>query len=236
MENEEFKEIIDTKYPLLTLFKEKAPGTFKHCQQVYNMCDAIIDKLKCDDPDSLLIAAMYHDIGKMNNPEYFSENQSEKNIHDDLDPLISYNVITRHVGDSVLYLLQIPNLPRKVLDIVSQHHGDTVLRHFYTKSRSKTDTAFRYKCVKPQSLESSVLMICDCVEATSRSYSLNGKLNGSDDRKNVVDMCVNRLMNDDQLDNMRVGDLKIVKSVLYKEIDNIYHKREMYDDEDENES
>jgi membrane-associated HD superfamily phosphohydrolase len=76
-------------------------------------------------------------------------------------------------------------------------------------------------------------MICDSIEATARSLASNGKLEKSDDKKSVINNTINRLMDDDQLDDVKVGDLKKIRRVLYKELENKYHKRELYGDEDE---
>ena len=225
------RSFLDPKFPYLEEFRKMAPGTHKHCVNTASFCESIALDLKIDEV-VLKVAAMYHDIGKINNPDIFSENQNgKKSIHDDLDPLISYELITRHVGDSILYLLQIENMPRGVLDIISQHHGNTVLKFFYKKSDTKIDDLFRYKCSPPQSVEAAILMICDSVEATARALANNGSLDTTSDRKKVVDATIQRLMDDDQLDNMKVGELKIVKRVLCRELENTYHKREIYGDE-----
>jgi cyclic-di-AMP phosphodiesterase PgpH len=225
------KSIINNDYPLVSKFRELAPGTYKHSQNVMGFCESISSELSLD-IDLMRASALYHDIGKMNNPEAFGENQNgEGNMHDELDPMVSYNIITRHVGDSVLILLQIPEIPIKLLEIVSQHHGNTVLRYFYKKSNSKLDDSYRYKCIPPQSIEAAVLMICDGVEATSKGLYNSGEMVSSDDRRNVVDVTIKRLVEDDQLDEMRVGELKVIKKVLYKELDSLYHKREVYGDE-----
>jgi putative nucleotidyltransferase with HDIG domain len=224
------KNIISGDYPILDRFKDAAPGTYKHSLNVMEFCESVANELNLD-TDLLRVSAMYHDIGKMNNPEVFGENQNGTNMHDGLEPMISYNLITRHVGDSILILLQIPEVPREVLEIVSQHHGNTVLRYFFDKSESKIDDVFRYKCKSPQTTEAAVLMICDSVEATAKSLYNNGKMQESDDRRDVVDSTVRRLVEDSQLDEMKVGDLKVIKRVLYKELDSLYHKREAYGDD-----
>lgn len=215
---------------IIDKFKESAPGTYKHSLNVMEFCESITSELNLD-AESLKIAAMYHDIGKMNNPDAFGENQNDFNMHDELDPMVSYNIITRHVGDSIIILLQMPEISREVMEIVSQHHGNTVLQYFYKKSGSKIDDIYRYKSRPPQTTEAAVLMICDAVESTSKSLYNSGSMQESEDRRGVVDSTIKRLVEDSQLDEMRVGDLKVVKRVLYKELDSLYHKRELYGDE-----
>ena len=231
----ETKDLIDIKTPLLEKFREIAPGTFRHSQNVSLLCESIAVELDLN-VDLMRAAGLYHDIGKMNAPEMFSENQTgEDNVHDKLDPLISYQIITRHVGDSVVKILQLPDFPDKIklMDMISQHHGNTILRFFYKKSKSKVDDTYRYKTPSPASIEAAVLMICDSVEATARSLDSNDKLDESKDRRAVVNTTVDRLTQDYQLDDIKVGDLRTIKNMLYKEMENIYHKREAYGDETE---
>jgi cyclic-di-AMP phosphodiesterase PgpH len=234
----ETKDLLDIKLPLLEKFREIAPGTFRHSQNVSLLCESIAVELDLE-VDLLKVAGLYHDIGKMNAPDMFSENQTgEENIHDKLDPSISYQIITRHVGDSVVKVLQLPEFSDKIrlMDIISQHHGNTILRFFYKKSKSKVDDTYRYKTPPPESIEAAVLMICDGVEATARSLDSSDKLTESKDRRAVVNTTVDRLMQDYQLDDIKVGDLRRIKNVLYKEMENIYHKREAYGDEKKDKS
>jgi len=230
----ELKEILDSKFSLLDKFRELAPGTFRHSQNVASLCESIALDLNLD-VDLMKAAGTYHDIGKMLCPDHYSENQNEENLHDKLDPHISYHLITRHVGDTVLTLLQFPEFEEKIrlMEIVSQHHGSTILRFFYKKSKNKVEDSYRYKSMPPQSIEAAVLMICDSVEATARALDSTGELEETKDRRAVVNTTVDRLMQDYQLDDIKIGDLRKIKSVLYKELENMYHKREPYGDEKE---
>ena len=227
-----YKEIIDPDYKLLVEFKEKAPGTYRHCNNILTFCESIAKELELN-VDLMRAAALYHDIGKMNSPKVFSENQNGSgNIHESLDPKTSYHLITRHVGDGILILLQIPDMTTELLNIISQHHGNTVLKYFYDKDDTAEDK-YRYKCSAPTTLESSVLMIVDSVEATARSLYNNGKMGDTEDKKKVIEKTIDRLINDNQLDELKVGDLKKIKSVLHKELQTMYHKREDYDKEED---
>lgn len=228
----DLKPFLDASHPLLETFRKVAPGTFAHSDNVADLCEAVAIELKLD-TDIMSTIGKYHDIGKMNCPEAFSENQNGKNIHNDLDPLISYQIITRHIGDTAVILLNEPMFPRELIEMITQHHGDTVLAFFYKKSGGDVNDLYRYKCRKPQTIESAVLMICDSIEATARSLASNGKLESSEEKKSVINNTINRLMDDDQLDDVKVGDLKKIRRVLYKELENKYHKRELYGDEDE---
>ena len=204
-ENEfSIKAILDPKFPLLESFRALAPGSHKHSQNVASLCEAVALELELD-TDLMRAAGFFHDVGKMNSPELFSENQGKKNPHDELDPEISYHLITRHVGDTTLMLLQIPDFEEKIklMQIVSQHHGNSVLRFFYQKAKPVQEDLFRYKCLPPQTIEAAVLMICDSVEATSRALDSNDGLLETKDRRLVVNTTVERLTNDKQLEEKR---------------------------------
>jgi len=223
------KEFFDSKFPLLDKFRTIAPGSYKHCQNTANICEVIASELGLN-IDLIKCAALYHDIGKMNNPMYFTENQSNgTNPHDDLEPYVSYQIITRHVGDSVLHLLQVEGMPMEVIEIVSQHHGNTILKAFHNKVQSEPEEKYRYICSPPVSPEALILMIVDSVEATSRSFFLN-----DDDKEDFIPKAINgtieRLMDDNQLDNMKIGVLNITKKLLFKELESIYHKRVTYEE------
>lgn len=224
------KKLFNQTYPLLDKFKTLAPGTFKHAQNVASMCETVAIELGLN-VDLIKAAALYHDCGKMNDPLYFAENQGEENPHDQLEPSVSYQIITRHVGDSIIHLLQISNLPYEVIQIVSQHHGNTILQSFAAKDKKASPDSYRYKCAAPVSAEALILMLCDSIEATTRALYNNG--NGDDDFIiKAVEGTVKRLTEDQQLDNMKIGVLNITKKILIKELESIYHKRVTYDDDD----
>lgn len=232
-----YKNLLDAKFPLIEKFRELAPGSHRHSQNVSILCESVAIELELN-TDLMKCAGLYHDLGKMNAPEFFSENQNGTNVHEGLDANISYHLITRHVGDTMIHLLQIPDFEGKLklMEVISQHHGNTVLRYFFNKSKSKVDTHYRYKCSQPQSIEAAVLMICDSVEATSRALDADDELDDTKDRRAVVNTTVERLMNDLQLEEIKLGQIRVIKNVLFKELENIYHKRERYGDEKEAES
>lgn len=221
--------ILDPSYPLLQEFKEKCPGTYKHSQAVADMVEAVAQVLGLD-VEKMRMAALYHDIGKMANPEFFGENQkSEEDPHAELDPYMSHQLITRHVSDSVLYMVNDERIPREVIEIVSQHHGTTVTRYFYQKSENGDEDSFRYPGRKPSTLESAVLMICDCVEAGAQA-----RFQAHKDviPEEVVRHIIDSLMDDGQLDDvtMRLGDFKTIREVLEKELEGMFPKRVDYEE------
>jgi len=219
--------LLDSTYPLLQKFREACPGSYKHSQTVSNMMEGVSITLGLDVP-FMKVVGLYHDIGKMNNPKYFTENQlDDDNPHDKLDPWVSFQIISRHVSDGLNILLNDSNFPRDLIEIMSQHHGDGVVNYFFEKSKTDVEDAFRYKCYKPKCVESAVLMITDHIEATSRSRFQAGKF----DPMEVIEGTINGLIADGQLDDvyMRLGDLKRVKEALAKELEGSYQKRVDYD-------
>ena len=231
----ELKQYLDPEYPLLDKFKSTCPGTYRHSINVADLCESVASDLGLDTV-LMRVCATYHDIGKMVNPKYFTENQNgEGNPHDHLEPHISYQLITRHVADSVFILLNETDLPKDVLEIISEHHGDSVLKAIYKKTDSKNEDSFRYKCPKPSGVYASILMISDAVEATARSVS--DKLTTPEAKAKVVKETIDRLRDDKQLDEMKVGTLRQVQQRLVRELDGIYHTRLDYaKDEEDKES
>jgi len=220
--------LIDSSYPLLKKFREVCPGTYKHSQTLASMVEGMSLDLELD-VKCMKVAALYHDIGKSLNPKYFTENQLEgEDTYEELDPFICYNMITRHVSDSVTILLNDPNFPREIIEIISQHHGTMVQQYFFKKSGEKDESKFRYKFSRPKSVQSAILMICDQIEAKSKSLIQANKF----DPKEVIEGTISHLIDDGQLDNvvMRLGDLKKIKMALAKELEGTYQKRVDYDE------
>jgi putative nucleotidyltransferase with HDIG domain len=227
------KKYLDSDYPLLATFKNTAPGTFKHSQNVSNLCEAVAEEFGLN-VVLMKVCAMYHDIGKMWCPRYFSENQEpDQNPHDDLDPIVSYQLISKHISDSCVILITETDMPREVIEIIAQHHGNTVLNGIFGKSGSTNKDLFRYKTKIPDNEYSSILMIVDSVEATARSIA--DKMVDPDVRIECVKSTIDRLREDEQLDEMKVGKLRQIQSKLIRELNTIYHKRIDYELENESE-
>lgn len=219
--------LLDPEYPLLRMFRETCPGTYKHSQALLSMVEPIATVLRLD-VTVMKVAALYHDIGKSFFPWYFTENQGKNDDpHADLPPEVSYSIITRHVSDSVAILVNDSYFPREVIEIVSQHHGKTVAKYFFKKSGSDDKNKFRYHTKRPANIEAAILMICDHIEATSRSLVQADRF----DAATVVNGTIEGLINDGQLDNvvMRVGDFKVIKDMVIKDLEGTYQKRIDYD-------
>jgi len=163
------------------------------------------------------------------NPKYFTENQLEdEDPHEKLDPLISFQIISRHVSDTALILLNDENFPVEIIRIATQHHGTNILKFFFKKSKTDVEDHFRYKGEKPKCVESAVLMICDAIEARSRSEIQAGK--GNLNPTHIIEDTINSLLSDGQLDDvvMRLGDLQKIKDALAKELEGTFQKRVDY--------
>lgn len=223
-------DVLSPDYPLMVIMRG-IPGTLSHSKNIALMLETIGPELGLD-VRKLKIAAYYHDIGKSVNPRYFTENQTEdeENAHKELDSWISYRLITAHIGDTVQILVNDPNIPRDVIEWCSQHHGTCIVRYFCNKSGTKNVDNYRYKCTKPRSLEAALLMICDHLEARSRSLNQAGKLSNVDE---LIDKVIVELLEEDeQLDDValpKLGYLRKIKFLLKREISSQYHKRVDYD-------
>lgn len=232
VEKDIFDVILDPSFPLLERFKTAAPGTYKHCLNVSELCASVADELNMD-KKLMRVCGLYHDIGKIVCPKMFSENQNgDGNPHDKMNPHDSFLIITSHVSHSINILLEIDGFPIEAMKIISQHHGDMVLKSIHSKVDSEDEDNFRYYGNKPSSPEAAVLMICDEVEAASKSLFSNGDLEDIDSRKKLIDSIMNILTSDEQLDELKMKYFRLTKRILLRELDGIYHKRVVYDEEE----
>jgi len=225
---DDLKELLETSYPLLQRFREFCPGTYKHSQAIASMVEGIALDLGLN-VTFMKVAATYHDIGKIMNPKCFTENQlDDENMHDKLEPNISFQLISRHIADSAFILLHDGSFPDDLIRIATQHHGNSVMKYFFEKSGSDVEDHYRYKGTRPTCIESAVLMICDCLEARSRSEAQARQ--SSFDPSVIIEDTINDLLSDGQLDDvvMRLGDLQKIKDALAKELQGTYQKRVDY--------
>lgn len=178
--NSRLSELCDTANPLLRQLEQKAPGTFQHALQVMNMADTVARAIGAN-PILVRAGALYHDIGKMQDPICFVENESlagssaGEGYHSVRSPKESAAAIINHVNAG-LELATKNNLPKMVTDFIRTHHGTTLVRYFYNKYVNEggdpSDTAaFCYNGMKPQTKEQVILMLCDSIEAASRTLT-----------------------------------------------------------------
>jgi cyclic-di-AMP phosphodiesterase PgpH len=168
-------ELSDPGNPLLQKLLRKAPGTFSHSMQVGNLAENAAERIEAN---ALLarVGAYYHDIGKMEHPAYFIENQfAQTNPHATLSPALSAKVIKRHVKDG-LEIGVAWGLPQEILDIIAQHHGSTRIEYFYRKALEGSQNGaevneadFRYSSGLPRSKEAGIMMLADSIEATVKA-------------------------------------------------------------------
>ncbi|MGH3087093.1 MAG: HD family phosphohydrolase [Rubrobacteraceae bacterium] len=169
-------ELSDPGTPLLQKLLRKSPGTFSHSMQVGVIAENAAKRIGAD-PLLARVGAYYHDVGKMEHPAYFIENQiAQINPHAGLSPTLSAKIIKRHVKDGI-EIGRAWDLPQEILDIIAQHHGTTRIEFFYRKAMEDNlngaarESDFRYSSGRPKSKESGIMMIADSVEATVRSLT-----------------------------------------------------------------
>jgi len=222
-------ELSDTNSKLLKELSEKAPGTFHHSLNVANLAEAAANEIGAN-AMLVRVGALYHDIGKMVNPTYFTENQSTGiNPHDELSPKESAQIIINHVIDGI-ELAKKNNLPDRVIDFIRTHHGSSVVYYFYNKQVESNLTFeasdFSYGGPKPFNKETAILMMCDSVEAASKSL----KDPNSTKINNFVDAIVSKQMDTEQFLNATITlkEIQSIKKVLKHKLANMYHLRIEY--------
>jgi hypothetical protein len=223
-------ELSDTNAPLLRELSFKAPGTFQHSLQVSNLAEAAIYEVG---GNALLVrvGALYHDIGKMNNPMYFIENQAGLNPHDDLPFEDSAQIIVGHVLDGIA-LAKAQKLPNVIIDFIRTHHGDQRVEYFYQSflknypHQTIDEAKFRYPGPKPFNKETAVLMMADSVEAASRSLPEHTEQSIND----LVDAIIDKQIKNDQFINANITlrDISKIKTLFKKMLGSIYHVRIAY--------
>ncbi len=224
-------ELCDLNSPLLRQLSQKVPGTFQHSLQVANLAEEACYKIG---GNALLVrtGAMYHDIGKMENPRFFTENQvGEVSPHEDLSPEESARIIISHVIKGV-ELAKEQKLPETIIDFIRTHHGTTTTRYFlhnYKKEHAGeviNEDLFRYPGPIPFSKETAILMMADGVEASSRSLKKYDAVTIDE----LVDKIINYQIGENQFINADITfrDINQVKKIFKKRLMNIYHVRIEY--------
>lgn len=226
-------EFMDPSNELLRRLTIEAPGTYQHSMVVGNLAEAAATAIGANGL-FCRVATQYHDVGKLANPQYFTENQlGSMDMHQLLTPRESTQVIISHVSEGVVLARKV-GLPEQFIDIIKEHHGTTLVYYFYHKQieleggdKSKVDERdFRYSGPKPRSKESTVIMIADTLEAASRSLDAFNEESVTE----LVDRLISQKMEDGQFDESRLTfeELGIVKSVLVKTLLAASHPRIKY--------
>lgn len=223
-------ELSDTNSPLLRELSEECPGTFNHSMAVSNLASAAAQAIGAN-VQMVRTGALYHDIGKIKNPAFFTENQHGINPHDSLDPIQSSRVVTGHVRDG-LAMAEKAKLPEKIREFITEHHGAGKARYFYNTycnlhPGEEVDPApFTYPGPNPQSKETSLLMMADAVEAASRSLkehtpeAISGLVN------KIIDGQIAEGLHNESPISFR--DVQAVKESFIQRLRTMYHSRISY--------
>lgn len=227
-------ELGDCSHPLLQELLRRAPGTYTHSMMVATLAEAGAEAIGAN-PLLTRVGCYYHDVGKMLKPQYFIENQTGINAHDQLEPTLSSLVIVGHVKDGIALGEQY-RLPRPIIDFIHQHHGTTLVEYFYREAlriHSSTggtpeslEPTFRYPGPKPQTREAAVIMMADVAESAGRALPHPSAVTL---RKIVHDLAMKRLL-DGQFDecDLSLHELKCLEDAIAKALIAVYHSRVQY--------
>lgn len=231
-------ELADFNHPLLKSLSKEATGTFTHSVTVGNLTEAAADAVGANALQAR-VGAYYHDIGKITKPEYFVENQSYNiNKHDNLAPNLSALIIINHIKEGIR-LAKEYKLPKAIIDFISTHHGTTRVEYFYNRAMKQSDSDtlinesdFQYPGPKPRTKETGVLMICESIEAASRS--LEKPTVGNIEK--IIDQIIEKRLKEGQLDEcpLTLADLNKIKGDIKSNtgilpiLKGIYHLRVEY--------
>lgn len=225
-------ELANPNHPLMRRLLLEAPGTYHHCVLVANLAEMAAESVGAN-PILARVASYYHDVGKLERPYYFKENQiGIANPHDDMSPAMSSAIILSHVEDGVK-LAEKYNLPEGITDVVREHHGDSLAKYFYITMRNKSDNPdevneadYRYGGPPPRSKESTIIMLADGVEASVRSINKPNKKKIEEMVNNIIKSRIdeNQFVNSD----LTFKDLEKIRESFLKVLSGIYHERIEY--------
>ena len=223
------RELTSSDAKLLKKLKEEAPGTFNHSMMVAQLAEACAAALG-EDVDFTRAAALYHDVGKLHQPEYFTENQGEYNLHDELTPELSADIIRSHTQDGY-ELIRAHHLPQFLADVALQHHGTMPIRYFYAKALKMTDGElniedFSYPGPKPKTKIAAIIMIADASEAVVRSMQKRTP----EDVEKAIRGIIEARMDLEQFSDcdITMADLTTIRRTLVSALTGVYHHRVKY--------
>ena len=229
-------DLSDTNAPILKRLFITAPGTYTHSMMVATLAESACNEIGAN---ALLarVGSYYHDIGKLEQPEYFVENQTEGNKHDDINPSLSVSVIKSHVKKGVEKAKQL-RLPQEVEDIIAEHHGNSVIKYFYYKAKQQDEGeapeeyTYSYTGDSPSSKEAAVVMLADTIEAACRTLQKPSvpRLEKFI-RELIMDKVENHLLDKCQL---KFCDLDAIQDAFVKVLAAHYHSRIEYPNQKNN--
>ena len=223
-------ELADINNPLLLRLSNECPGTFQHAIAVSNLASDAAQRIGAN-VQLVRAGALYHDVGKLSNPAFFTENQHGVNPHDALPPERSAAIVINHVTDG-LKLAERAGLPAVIRSFISEHHGAGMAKYFYIMACKQhlgeevDKTPFSYPGPNPRSRETSVLMMADGIEAASRSLSVHSR--------EAITELVNRIIDGQIADGLHnestlaFRDVEVIKEAFIKRLMTIYHSRIAY--------
>ncbi len=226
-------ELSNMNLPVLKDLAVLAPGTYHHSVVVGTLAEKAAEAIGVNALFAR-VSAYYHDIGKLQQPQYFVENQKDgHNPHDDLSPNMSALILVSHVKDGITYAEE-QGLPQPLVDAIPQHHGTRLIRFFHEKAkqlaiedgREVDESKFRYPGPKPRSKETAVLMLADSVEAISRTLSDTSPAN----LRLMIERAIKDVVDDDQLDEcaLTIGDLSKISEAFLSVLSGMHHQRIEY--------
>ncbi len=223
------RELTSSDSNILKRLQEQAPGTYNHSMMVARLAEECAGAIG-ENMDYARAAALYHDVGKIQYPENFTENQGDYNIHDELAPELSADIIRSHARDGYK-LIKAQHLPEFLADVAVEHHGTMPIRYFYAKALKMTDGElniedFSYVGPKPQSKISAIIMICDSAEAAVRAVNARSP----EETEKVIRGIIEERMDLEQFAecDITMADLTRIRYALVSALSGVYHHRVKY--------
>ena len=223
------RELTSSDAKILKKLKEEAPGTYNHAMMVAQLAEASAAAID-ENVDYARAAALYHDVGKLHNPEHFTENQGDYNLHDELTPELSADIIRSHARDGYI-LIKNYHLPEFLADVAMQHHGTMPIRYFYAKALKMTDGElniedFSYLGPKPQTKIAAIIMIADAAEAAVRATGSRSP----EAAEKAIRSVIEERMDLEQFSecDITLADLTKIRHALVNTLSGVYHHRIKY--------
>ena len=223
------RELTSPDAKVLKKLKDRAPGTYNHSMMVAQLAEASAAAIG-ENVDYARAAALYHDVGKIHNPEYFTENQGDYNLHDELTPELSADIIRSH-AKAGYSLIKTHHLPEFLADVAIQHHGTMPIRYFYAKALKMTDAElniedFSYLGPKPQTKIAAIIMIADASEAAVRATGSRTP----EAAEKAIRSVIEERMNLEQFSecDITLADLTKIRMALVHTLTGVYHHRIEY--------
>jgi putative nucleotidyltransferase with HDIG domain len=227
----QLQELSRLDHPLLQELLRRAPGTYHHSIMVANLAEQAAEKVKANSA-LIRVGAFYHDVGKMNRPPFFTENQNGGNPHDNLDPYSSARIIISHVSDG-LELARKYRLPTQVRDFIAEHHGNRVVKTFYRKAVEAAgdppevdESRFQYSGPRPRTRETGIVQLADATEATSSAL----RPSTEEEIEKLVTKIFDEHLKEGQLDNsgLTLGDIMLIRESFIETLQGRFHMRVKY--------